>query len=52
MKMNIYNQAVLEGVATSFSQTEEIIENEKVNDMTATDVQKILNLKHTWEFIR
>ncbi|MCD8012760.1 MAG: Fic family protein [Lachnospiraceae bacterium] len=51
MKMNIYDQAVLEGVATSFPQTEEIIENGKVSGMTATDVQKILNLKHAWEFI-
>ena len=51
MKTNIYDQAVLEGVATSFPQTEEIIENGKVSGMTATDVQKILNLKHAWEFI-
>ena len=51
MKMNIYDQAVLEGVATSFPQTEEIIENGIVSGMTATDVQKILNLKHSWEFI-
>ena len=51
MKANIYDQAVLEGVATSFPQTEEIIENGKVNGMTASDVQKILNLKHAWEFI-
>ena len=51
MKANIYDQAVLEGVATSFPQTEEIIDNGKVNGMTANDVQKILNLKHAWEFI-
>ncbi len=51
MKVNIYDQAVLEGVATSFPQTEEIIDNGKVSGMTATDVQKILNLKHAWEFI-
>lgn len=51
MKINIYDQAVLEGVATSFPQTEEIIDNGKVSGMTATDVQKILNLKHAWEFI-
>ena len=51
MKTNIYDQAILEGVATSFPQTEEIIENGKVNGMTALDVQKILNLKHAWEFI-
>lgn len=51
MKANIYDQAILEGVATSFPQTEEIIDNGKVNGMTALDVQKILNLKHAWEFI-
>lgn len=51
MKMNIYNQAILEGVDTSFPQTEEIIDNGKVTAMTVTDVQKILNLKHAWEFI-
>lgn len=51
MKSNIYDQAVLEGVATTFPQTEDIIENGKVNGVSATDVQKILNLKHAWEFI-
>jgi hypothetical protein len=51
MKANIYSQAVLEGVATTFPQTEDIIDNGKVNGVTATDVQKILNLKHAWEFI-
>lgn len=51
LKQNIYDQAVLEGVATSFPQTEEIIDNGIVHGMTATDIQKILNLKHAWEFI-
>lgn len=51
MKYNIYSQAVLEGVATSFPQTEDIIEGGKISGMTANDVQKILNLKHAWEFI-
>lgn len=51
MKANIYDQAVLEGVATTFPQTEDIIEGGIVSGMTATDVQKILNLKHAWEFI-
>ena len=51
IKSNIYDQAVLEGVATTFPQTEEIIENGTVHGMTADDVQKILNLKHAWEFI-
>lgn len=51
MKANIYDQAILEGVATTYPQTETIIENGKVSGMRATDVQKILNLKHAWEFI-
>ena len=51
MKGNIYDQAVLEGVATTFPQAEDIIDNGIVSGMTATDVQKILNLKHAWEFI-
>lgn len=51
MKANIYDQAVLEGVATTFPQTEDIIDNGIVSGMTASDVQKVLNLKHAWEFI-
>jgi hypothetical protein len=51
MSASIYDQAVLEGVATSFPQTEEILNNGKVSGMTATDVQKVLNLKHAWEFV-
>lgn len=51
MNINIYDQAILEGVATTFPQTETIIENGKISGMRASDVQKILNLKHAWEFI-
>ncbi len=51
MKSNIYDQAVLEGVGTTFPQTEEILNNGIVNGVKASDVQKILNLKHAWEFI-
>ncbi len=51
MKNSIYDQAILEGVATSYPQTEEIIDNGIVNGMTASDIQKVLNLKHAWEFI-
>ena len=32
-------------------QTEEILDNQKISGITASDVQKILNLKHAWEFI-
>ena len=51
MKAIIYDQAVLEGVSTTFPDTELIIENGKVNNVSAEDVQKILNLKHAWEFV-
>lgn len=47
----IYKQAVLEGVATTYADTENIIEGGKVNNMTSEDILKILNLKHAWEFI-
>lgn len=47
----IYKQAVLEGVATTYADTENIIEGGKVNDMTPEDILKIVNLKHAWEFI-
>lgn len=48
---SIYKQAMLEGVATTYSDTETLINGGKVNDMTAIDVQKVINLKHAWEFI-
>ncbi|MBQ3572021.1 MAG: Fic family protein [Clostridia bacterium] len=51
MKSIIYDQAILEGISTTFPDTETIIENGKVNNVSAEDVQKILNLKHAWEFV-
>lgn len=47
----IYKQAILEGVATTFADTESIIQGGKVNNMTSEDILKIVNLKHAWEFI-
>lgn len=51
IKSLIYDQAVLEGISTTFPQTEEIIENGTVNGVRAGDIQKILNLKRAWELI-
>ena len=51
MKSSIYEQSVLEGIGTSFPQTEEIIDNGIINGVSSENVQKILNLKHAWEFI-
>ncbi len=47
----IYQQAILEGVATTIANTEKIIEGGIINNMTAEDVMKIVNLKHAWDFI-
>lgn len=47
----IYNQAVLEGVAATYLDTETIIEGGKVSNMTPNDILKVVNLKHAWEFI-
>lgn len=51
VKTLIYDQAVLEGISTTFPQTDAILDNGVVNGVRAQDVQKILNLKHAWEFI-
>ena len=51
MKALIYDQAILEGISTTFPDTEAIIDNGKVNNMTTEDVMKVINLKHAWEFI-
>ena len=51
MKSLIYDQAILEGISTTFPDTELIIDNGKVNNMSTEDVMKIINLKHAWEFI-
>jgi len=47
----IYKLAVLEGIPTTLSDTETILEGGKINNMTPTDVRKIVNLKHAWEFV-
>jgi Fic family protein len=48
---SIYKQAMLEGVATTYSDTETIINGGKVSDMTTVDIEKVVNLKRAWEFI-
>ena len=48
---SIYKQAMLEGVATTYSDTETIVNGGLVKNMTSSDVSKVVNLKHAWEFI-
>lgn len=47
----IYKQAILEGIATTLSDTKSIIEGGIVNDMSSEGILKVINLKHAWEFI-
>ena len=47
----VYKLAVLEGVAATYADTETIVEGGKISNMTPKDVQKIVNLKHAWEFV-
>ncbi len=51
MKTSIFDQAILEGISTTFPQTEEVLENGIVSGLTALEVQKILNLQRAWQFI-
>lgn len=48
---SVYKQAMLEGIKATYSDIEAIINNGKVKNMTAIDVQKVINLKRAWEFI-
>jgi len=47
----IYKQAVLEGIAVTFLDTEAIVEGGKINNISADDVLKINNLKHAWQLV-
>lgn len=51
LALTIHSQAILEGVATTFAETEAIIEGARVQGMTEKDIRKIVNMKHAWEFI-
>lgn len=48
---SIYKQAMLEGVATTYSDTETIVNGGRVSNMTSSDILKVVNLKRAWEFI-
>lgn len=51
IKNIIYDQTIVEGIGCTFAQTEAILENRPVDNMTPKDIQKILNLKRAWEFV-
>ena len=47
----IYAQASLEGVATTYAETKDIIEGAQVSGLSPDDIMKIVNLKHAWDFV-
>ena len=51
LALTIHSQAILEGVATTFAETEAIIEGGQIHGLTEQDIRKIVNMKHAWEFI-
>lgn len=48
---NIYNSAKLEGINTTFPQTEAILNGAAGVGLKPDEIEKILALKHAWEFI-
>lgn len=48
---SIYKQSKLEGLSTTYPDTETIVNGGKVKNISASDVGKVINLKHAWEFI-
>lgn len=47
----IYNQSILEGIVTTYSDTETIINGGNAVNMNQDDINKIINLKRSWDFI-
>ena len=47
----IYDQSIIEGIATTYLDTEDLIENGKIHNMNQEAVLKITNLKRAWDFI-
>lgn len=47
----IYSSARIEGIAVTFPETQQIYDGITVPGMSVTDVVKINNMKHAWEFV-
>jgi len=48
---SIWKSANLEGIAVTYPQTETIFQGLGVQNMKIKDINAIVNLKHSWEFI-
>lgn len=51
LKDSIYRSAFLEGMAVTFPQTEAILENATVSNVSPKDVAKVIDLKNAWEYL-
>lgn len=47
----IYKNAKLEGINVTFPQTGAIYNGGLISNVSALDVEKVLGMKHAWEFI-
>jgi len=51
LKDSIYRSAFLEGMAVTFPQTEAILENATVSNVSPKDVAKVIDLRNAWEYL-
>lgn len=51
LKDSVYRSAFLEGMAVTFPQTEAILENAVVGNVSSKDVAKVIELRDAWEYV-
>lgn len=51
LKDSIYRSAFLEGIAVTFPQTEAILEEAQVSDVSTKDISKIFGLRDGWRYV-
>ena len=51
LKDSVYRSAYLEGIAVTFPQTEAILENGAVNNVSPKDIAKVIDLRNAWEYL-
>lgn len=51
LKDSVYRSAFLEGMAVTFPQTEAILENTAVSNVSPKDIAKVIDLRDAWEYL-
>lgn len=51
LKDSVYRSAFLEGMAVTFPQTEAILENATINNVSPKDIAKVIDLRDAWEYV-